>query len=247
MSDSAQPGWYHAEGDPPNTERYWDGSSWTQGPRPIGGTPSPAAPSPATPSDASPLDAPLSNSPFTAPDTPAAGSTGTGVPTGGASGLDAGFPSMDDPTPAAGSYDAGPSNLPGAAPGGYGSTQPPGVPAPTTPPPGFPPGSNMGVPGQPPMPGAGFPSAPVGGHGMGFPEQSQATAALVFSSLGLFCCGFPAAIGIWLGMKEKNGMDAGRRDPSMKGQTTATFVIGGLALLLWFGAFALILLGAIAG
>ena len=33
---SAPPGWYHAEGDPPNTERYWDGSEWSEEPRPIG-------------------------------------------------------------------------------------------------------------------------------------------------------------------------------------------------------------------
>ena len=45
MSDSATPGWYHAEGDPPNTERYWDGSTWTDGPRPVGGFPA-APPTP---------------------------------------------------------------------------------------------------------------------------------------------------------------------------------------------------------
>ena len=26
------PGWYYAEGDPPNTQRYWDGSQWTGAP-----------------------------------------------------------------------------------------------------------------------------------------------------------------------------------------------------------------------
>lgn len=46
MSDAATPGWYHAEGDPPNTERYWDGSAWTEGPRPVGGFPA-APPTPA--------------------------------------------------------------------------------------------------------------------------------------------------------------------------------------------------------
>lgn len=30
-------GWYHAQGDPPNTHRYWDGSQWVGGPQPIGG------------------------------------------------------------------------------------------------------------------------------------------------------------------------------------------------------------------
>lgn len=52
MSTGPTPGWYHAEGDPPNTERYWDGTQWTEGPRPVGGS-DPAA-DPAT----SPLGGP---------------------------------------------------------------------------------------------------------------------------------------------------------------------------------------------
>lgn len=50
MSASASPGWYHAQGDPPGTERYWDGTAWTEGPRPAGAAPTApaasAAPSP---------------------------------------------------------------------------------------------------------------------------------------------------------------------------------------------------------
>lgn len=35
MSDFSQAaGWYHAEGDPPGTQRYWDGSAWQGGPQP---------------------------------------------------------------------------------------------------------------------------------------------------------------------------------------------------------------------
>lgn len=34
MTDQGQPaGWYHAEGDPPGTTRYWDGSAWQGGPQ----------------------------------------------------------------------------------------------------------------------------------------------------------------------------------------------------------------------
>lgn len=35
MSDPSiqGPGWYYAEGDPPGTKRYWDGSTWTEGPK----------------------------------------------------------------------------------------------------------------------------------------------------------------------------------------------------------------------
>ncbi|MDA3040266.1 MAG: RDD family protein [Actinomycetota bacterium] len=38
MSDTPgqpAPGWYYAQGDPANTQRYWDGSSWQGGPQPI--------------------------------------------------------------------------------------------------------------------------------------------------------------------------------------------------------------------
>lgn len=38
MTDAGQPaGWYPAEGDPPGTQRYWDGTQWQGGPQPIGG------------------------------------------------------------------------------------------------------------------------------------------------------------------------------------------------------------------
>ncbi len=36
MTDSPQPaGWYQAEGDPPGTQRYWDGAQWQGGPQPV--------------------------------------------------------------------------------------------------------------------------------------------------------------------------------------------------------------------
>jgi uncharacterized RDD family membrane protein YckC len=40
MSDAPQtqpPGWYYAQGDPPGTQRYWDGQSWQGGPQPVPG------------------------------------------------------------------------------------------------------------------------------------------------------------------------------------------------------------------
>lgn len=57
MTTGPVPGWYHAEGDPPNTERYWDGTQWTEGPRPVGGS------APATPPSDSPTDMPYFGSP----------------------------------------------------------------------------------------------------------------------------------------------------------------------------------------
>ncbi len=32
-SATQPPGWYYAEGDPPGTHRYWDGTQWTGGPQ----------------------------------------------------------------------------------------------------------------------------------------------------------------------------------------------------------------------
>lgn len=37
MSESnVQPGWYPAQGDPPGTQRYWDGTQWVGEPHPVG-------------------------------------------------------------------------------------------------------------------------------------------------------------------------------------------------------------------
>ncbi|MFP6678752.1 MAG: RDD family protein [Dehalococcoidia bacterium] len=35
MPDSAPAGFYHAEGDPPDTVRYWDGTTWMAEPEPL--------------------------------------------------------------------------------------------------------------------------------------------------------------------------------------------------------------------
>jgi len=32
------PGWYYAHGDPPATQRYWDGTSWVGAPQPVAGS-----------------------------------------------------------------------------------------------------------------------------------------------------------------------------------------------------------------
>lgn len=44
--DKAAAGWFHAEGDPPGTQRYWDGGAWQGEPT---STPSPQPPAPQTP------------------------------------------------------------------------------------------------------------------------------------------------------------------------------------------------------
>lgn len=43
MTSAQQPGWYHADGDPPGTHRYWDGSSWIGEPQSIGAPSGPGA------------------------------------------------------------------------------------------------------------------------------------------------------------------------------------------------------------
>ncbi len=261
MSDSAVPGWYHAEGDPPNTERYWDGAAWTEGPRPIGGLSAPETPAidqsetPTVMSSEPMGDLPASDMPAmdtpsvpdmpamdtpSVPDMPAmdtpsvpdmpAMDTGTG-------GLDAGFPSIDDsPTP-----------------GGFSTTTP--TPAPSTPP-SYAPGAalppvDMGS-GPSVTPGFGgppaFPGAPVGGPGSAmFSEASQATTSLVLSIVGFFCCGLFAVGGVFLGYKEKQGIDAGRRDPANKGQAVAALVIGGITLVIWGLLAVIVLIGFAAG
>lgn len=42
MSDTPKtqpPGWYYAQGDPPGTQRYWDGAQWEGEPKPVPGAP----------------------------------------------------------------------------------------------------------------------------------------------------------------------------------------------------------------
>lgn len=57
MSQGQTPaGWYHAEGDPPGTTRYWDGAQWVGEPQTS--NPEAAAPPPADPYGAPPMGAP---------------------------------------------------------------------------------------------------------------------------------------------------------------------------------------------
>lgn len=90
MSQGQTPaGWYHAEGDPPGTNRYWDGAQWVGEPQPS--NPQAAMPPPADPFGAPPMGAPASAGGFgPAPDWgSAAGSvaaprlTGAGARIGG--------------------------------------------------------------------------------------------------------------------------------------------------------------------
>ncbi len=74
MSDqgTTPPGWYHVPGDPPDTQRYWDGAAWTGEPQPVasappaGGLAPPPAPGAAYPGAVNPeydaqLGVPLAN------------------------------------------------------------------------------------------------------------------------------------------------------------------------------------------
>jgi putative exporter of polyketide antibiotics len=66
-----------------------------------------------------------------------------------------------------------------------------------------------------------------------YPEQSQATTALVLSILGLLCCGILGVVGLVIANNEKQGIAAGRRDPANQGMAQAAFVIGIVAIALW--------------
>ena len=121
MADAATPGWYHAEGDPDGTERFWDGSSWTEGPRPIGGTPDTSSFGMETPS-------------ADAPDTSGCGMETPSVDTPDTSGFGASAPTTPQdgfgaaaPVAAAGGFASSPSATPPpgfpGAPGGAGAPQ----------------------------------------------------------------------------------------------------------------------------
>lgn len=57
---AAAPGWYHGEGDPPDTQRYWDGIQWVGEPRPVPPPPAPAVPPGSVPAPAAAAPAGLS-------------------------------------------------------------------------------------------------------------------------------------------------------------------------------------------
>ena len=226
MSNSATPGWYHAEGDPPGTERFWDGAAWTEGPRPVGGiADAPATPAPGTDMPTMGVETPPAETPggFTS-ETPGGFSTET--PGGFSTETPGGFTSE---TPGGfGTETPGgfPAQSPSVGAGGF------GAPAPGTPQDGF------GVPpvGMPPATGpGGFPGAPAGmpGSAAGFyPEESKATTALVVAILGTVLCGPPGIIGAIMGNSERKAIAEGRRDPAGQGKATAAIVIGSIAAIL---------------
>ena len=202
MSNSATPGWYHAEGDPPGTERFWDGAAWTEGPRPVGGiADAPATPAPGTDMPTMGVETPPAETPggFTS-ETP--GGFGTETP--------GGFPAQS-PSVGAGGFGA---PAPGTPQDGFG-VPPVGMP-PATGPGGFP-GAPAGMPGS----AAGF-----------YPEESKATTALVVAILGTVLCGPPGIIGAIMGNSERKAIAEGRRDPAGQGKATAAIVIGSIAAIL---------------
>jgi hypothetical protein len=70
-----------------------------------------------------------------------------------------------------------------------------------------------------------------------YPEQSQATTALVLGILGLVICGGILSPFAWvMGNREMQAIDAGRRPPENRGTANAAKILGivGTALLgLW--------------
>ncbi len=223
MAGASTPrGWYAAEGDPAGTQRWWDGAQWVGEPQPI-----PAQPATPDPSSGTP-DLPLLSDTVSGADIPevpdaiaAAGSSMPEMPgfsTPDVSSMpDVATPDMPDvvtpdlPTMAdLSSPDAGMPAIPGSA---------------------LPPQDGTGpLPGPGSFPGAPMP-APAGSTGF-FAEPSQATLALVLSIVGFFC-GITAPFGLWFGWKEREGIDAGRRDPANRGQAVAAIVIGAITTVLF--------------
>lgn len=66
-----------------------------------------------------------------------------------------------------------------------------------------------------------------------YPENSQATLALVLSILGVLCCGILGIVGLVIANNEKQAIAAGRRDPTNQGMAQAAFIIGIVGIALW--------------
>ena len=77
-----------------------------------------------------------------------------------------------------------------------------------------------------------------------YPEQSQATTALVLGILSIVCCGL-AGIAAWvIGNNELKAIDEGRRPPENRGTANAGRICGivGVALFALGCIFALLLI-----
>lgn len=260
MSDSATPGWYHAQGDPPGTERFWDGAAWTEGPRPVGGgTPdsgfgneTPSADFSSTMPDTSMPDTsmpdtggfstetPSADFSSTMPDTsmPDTSMPDTSMPdTGGFStetpSVD--MPSTDMPSTTMPSMEMPTTDFGSSMPdtGGFGSPAPgtPGGFGAPTPAAGNAPQDGFSTP----APTSGFPGAPVAAVAGGafYAEQSQAQTALILAIVGALLCGPLAIVGAVMGNTERKAIDEGRRDPANRGKAMAALIIGGIVTALF--------------
>ena len=249
--DAATPGWYHAQGDPEGTERYWDGTAWTEGPRPIGGAgAAPLPPEAAVPETTMPdtggVDAPDTSGFSTSTPGADVGDFGSPTPPADTSGFSTTTPGADAGAfgsipPAAETTDFG-AISPGPDAGGFGSPPPagPGGFGTTTPsadagtfgsvPPAAPAGFSSTTPSGPAGAPGGFPGAPTGApsgpQGGFYPEESQAQTAVIVAIVGFVVCIAPGIAGGIMGHRERKAIDEGRRDPAGRGMATAAFVIG---------------------
>lgn len=76
-----------------------------------------------------------------------------------------------------------------------------------------------------------------------YPEPSQATSALIWSIVGLVCCGPAAIVGYIQGKGELSAIAAGRRDPVNQGSANAARIIAIIAGILWI--LSLVLVGVL--
>jgi uncharacterized membrane protein (DUF485 family) len=65
-----------------------------------------------------------------------------------------------------------------------------------------------------------FPETPA------YPEQSQATTALVLGILGIVCCQVLSIVAWIMGNNELEGIRAGRRNPTNEGTANAARILG---------------------
>ncbi|CAN5770720.1 hypothetical protein BH23ACT5_BH23ACT5_02710 [soil metagenome] len=66
-----------------------------------------------------------------------------------------------------------------------------------------------------------------------YPEASQATSALIWSIVGLVCCGPAAIVGFIQGKNELDAIAAGRRDPTNQGTANAAKIIAIVVAVLY--------------
>jgi len=72
-----------------------------------------------------------------------------------------------------------------------------------------------------------------------YPEESQAVTAIIVAIIGIMFCQILSPVGWYLGKKEMNAIDGGRRDPKNRTEAKVAYVLGIIGTVIIGAVFAI--------